>query len=326
MADHRQPRQRCEERHDPEVFVAGPELLDRRFLVGVGHEVHEALQDLSVELDGVADHLAVARVVLVPEHVHERAVVDPVHPEGPDEVALHQPERLGKEEGVRRLRGDSVDDLAPELVRHQRVEGGLGHRVLAPRRDGATAPGLRPPEPLDVALGKDHRGVESDHRETAGDLEDRLDDRLADVGLEVVQLSRVVPGKARAVVAVVDVADVARRRVAALEDDRGVGVVPVVVFEADLHALVVGQVLARVRVGGERRLGDPDEPIRIVDHPVRIDPHVVGDHVRREPDPARGRPVAQVRVSRRPRRGRRRSGSRRANTRKPPRRRCRASA
>ena len=74
--------------------------------------------------------------------------------------------------------------------------------------------------------------------------------------LRIVELGGVVPREARAVVAVVDVADVAGRRVAPLEHDRGVGVVPVVVLETDLDALVVGQVLAGERVGGERRLGD----------------------------------------------------------------------
>ena len=32
----------------------------------------------------------------------------------------------------------------------------------------------------------------------------------------------------------------------------------------------------------------------MVDHPARVDAHVVGDHVAREPDAARPRPITQV--------------------------------
>ena len=102
-------------------------------------------------------------------------------------------------------------------------------------RDGIApaVPGLRPPQALDVLLGEDHRRVEADDRELAGDVEDRLDDLLADRGVEEVQLGGVVPREARAVVAVIDVALVAGLPVEALEDDRRVGVVPVVVLEDD---------------------------------------------------------------------------------------------
>ena len=69
-----------------------------------------------------------------------------------------------------------------------------------------------------MAPREDHGGVEADDREAPGDLEDLPDDRLADLGLQVVELGRVVPGEARAVVAVVEVARLAARPVDALED------------------------------------------------------------------------------------------------------------
>jgi hypothetical protein len=56
-----------------------------------------------------------------------------------------------------------------------------------------------------VALGQHHRGVEADDREASRDVEDRPDDLFAHLGLEEVELRRVVPGEARPVVAVVDV-------------------------------------------------------------------------------------------------------------------------
>ena len=118
VAEHRQPRQRREQGRRAEGLVAGPELLGRGLLVGVRQEVHEPAEDRRVELERVAHDLAVARVVLVAEHVHERRVVDAVHAEGPDEVALEQPERLGEEQRPGRLGGDPVDDLAPELLGH----------------------------------------------------------------------------------------------------------------------------------------------------------------------------------------------------------------
>ena len=52
---------------------------------------------------------------------------------------------------------------------------------------------LRIPKPLDVTLRQHHRGVETDDREATGD-EDGLDDRFADLRLEVVELGSVVRG------------------------------------------------------------------------------------------------------------------------------------
>ena len=246
VAEHRQPGQRREDGGHPEVLVALAELLERGLLVGVAHEVDVALEDLRVELDGLLDHLPVAGAVLVAEHVHERAVVDAVHAERPDEVALEQPERLGQQERVRDLGGHPVDDLAPELDRHAPVELGLRDGVLGARRDAAGRPGLRPPQPLDVLLGEDHRGIEADDREAPGDVEDGPDDLLADGGVQEVELGGVVPREARAVVAVVDVALVARLAIEPLEHDRGVAVVPVVVLEDDPDPRVRRQVGARV--------------------------------------------------------------------------------
>ncbi len=135
VAEHRQPGQRREDRRDAEVLVALAELLERGLLVRVAHEVDVALEDLRVEFDGLLDDLPVAGAVLVAEHVHERAVVDAVHPERPDEVALEQPERLGQQERAGDLGGDAIDDLAPELDRHPLVELALRDGVLGARRD-----------------------------------------------------------------------------------------------------------------------------------------------------------------------------------------------
>ena len=148
------------------------------------------------------------------------------------------------------------------------VEHGAGRGVLGPRRDRSTLPRLRIPEALNVAAGQGHRGIEADDRELAGDVEDGLDDGLAYLRLEVVELSRVVPGHARAVVAVVDEADAAGPVVGPLEDDSGVGRVPVVIFDLDGDPLIIREVAAGKRVGGVRGVGQLEEPVGMLDHPA----------------------------------------------------------
>ena len=202
----------------------------------------------------LADDLLVLGVLLVAQHVHEGAVVDAVHAQRAHEVALQQPEGLRQQQRVGRLGGDPVDDLAPELGGHAASKL-LGRQGGArTRRDARLVAGQRVPEPLDVAPREHHGGVEADDREAPGDVEDLPDDRLADVGLQVVELRGVVPGEARAVVAVIDVARLAARAVDALEDDGGVGRVPVVVLELDDDALVGREVRAREGVGLEGRM------------------------------------------------------------------------
>ncbi len=298
VSQHGQPGQGGQDGRHAEVLVTLAELLERRLFVRVGHEVDVALEDLGVELDGLADDLAVAGPVLVAEHVHERAVVHAVHAQGADEVALEQPERLGQQERAGDLGRHSIHDLAPELDRHARVELGPGDGVLGARRDAAAASRFRPPQPLDVLPGEDHRGVEADDREAPGNVEDGPDDLLANGRVEEVELRRVVPWEARPVVAVVDIADVAAPAVEPLEHDCRVAVVPVVVLEHDPDPLVRRQVRATERVGGVGRLGQRQEPLGMLDDPARIDAHVVGDHVAGEPDAACRRPVAQLGIRR----------------------------
>ena len=173
----------------------------------------------------------------------------------------------------------------------------LRHRVLAARRDRAAVARLRPPQPLDVLLREDHRGVESDHREAPGDVEDRLDHGLADVGPEVVELGGVVPREARAVVAVVDVAPLAGRPCRAARRRRPRRCRP---SSGPRSGSRPGRRSARfsppnVYAGNG---GSPTEMNRSgcsID-PARVDAHVVGDHVAREADAAGRGPVAEDRV------------------------------
>ena len=252
----------------PKYLSPAAELVHGGALVGVVHEVDVAAQDARVEGHGLADDLLVAGVLLVAQHVHEGAVVDAVHAQRAHEVALQQPEGLGQQERVGHLCGHAVHHLAPELGGH--APGQLGRRQGCRRagRDARLVPRQGVPETLDVAARQHHGGVEADDVEAPGHLQDLADDRLADVSLEVVELCRVIPGEARAVIAVVDVADLTGRLVDALEDHRRVRRVPVVVLDLDDHAVVRREVRARERVGLEGREGRRDEVLRVLHDPA----------------------------------------------------------
>ena len=101
-----------------------------------------------------------------------------------------------------------------------------------------------------MLLGQRHGGVEANDREAARDLQDALDHGLAHLGIQVVQLCRVVPGIAGAVVAVINVARVAGPTVQPAKHHGRVGAIVVVIFDLDLHPAVVGQIGAIERVGG----------------------------------------------------------------------------
>ena len=298
VAEHGQAGQRGHHRRNSEAFIALAELIDGRALVGIAHEVHVALHDVGVELQRVLDDRAVLGVVLVAQHHHEGAVVNAMHAQRANEVALHQPEGLGQQQRARHFGGHAIHHLAPELMRHGLIELGLAHAVLGARRNCAARSRPRKPQPVKVPLGQRHRRVKADHGKEARHVQNRLDHLLADGWIQVVELRRVVPGKAGAVVAVVDVAGFAALQVAAAEDHRGVRLLIVVVLDLDLHARVtreVGAVKAVNRIG---RIWPRDEPFRLLDHPRRIDAHVVGNHVAGQPNTVQVSAVAQIRVSR----------------------------
>ena len=151
---------------------------------------------------------------------------------------------------------------------------------------------------MKVALGQGHGGVEADDGKQPRHVQDGLDHLLAHRRIQVVELRGVVPGKAGAVVAVIDVAGLAAGAVAAAEDHGGVGLLKVVVFNLDLHAPVVGEIGTVEAVGGIGRLWPGDEPLRVLDHPGRIDAHVVGHHVAGQANAMPVSAVAQIDVGR----------------------------
>ena len=130
-----------------------------------------------------------------------------------------------------------------------------------------------------MLLGQRHRRVEADDRERARHMQDGLNHRLADLWLLVIELGRIVPRHAGAVVAMIDVSLVASPVVDPFEDDRRVAPIEVVILEIDAHPLVLREVGATEGVGGEGALVQGDEPVRVLDNPARIDSDVVGHHV-----------------------------------------------
>ena len=105
---------------------------------------------------------------------------------------------------------------------------------------------------MKVALGQGHGGVEADDGKQPRHVQDGLDHLLAHRGIQVVELRGVVPGKAGAVVAVIDVAGFAALAVAAAEDHGGVGLLEVVILDLDLDAPVVREIGAVEAVGRDR--------------------------------------------------------------------------
>ncbi len=268
VTEHGKPRQGGHERGNPEILVVLAETVHRRFLVGVVHEVHEAPEDLGVEAEHVLHDVPVLAVLLGLEHVHEGRVVHPVHTQAPDEVPLHEPEGLGQEERVGCFGCDAVHELAPELHRKEPLEIVGGHAVACPRRDVAAVAGRRIPEALEVSLGKGHGRIEAYDGEPLRNGDGLADHGLANLVLEKVELRRVVPGHARPVVPVVDVAVLAGPPVMPAEDHGRVGAVPVPVLDLDDHPVVLREICSGEPVCRERRVIELDEPVRVLDDPA----------------------------------------------------------
>ncbi len=298
VAEHGQARQGRHQGSDAEELVARTELVDGRALVRVRHEVDVALHDAGVELKRIFQHLAVIGIVLIAQHHHKRRVIDAVHAQGTDKIALHQPKRFRQQQRAGHLTCNPVHHLAPKLLGNRGIELGGSHGGLGTRRDGASGAGRGKPEPLDVAFRKCHCSVETNNGKLPGDLKDGLDDLFAHRTTQIIELRGIVPGEAGAIVAVVDILLVAGPLVAAQKNNSGVGLLVIVVLNPDLDAVVprqIGPIEAIDRVG---RIAARQEPFRVLDDPGRVNAHMVRHHVGGKPDAVPGTAVAQIAVSR----------------------------
>ena len=154
---------------------------------------------------------------------------------------------------------------------------------------------LREPEPLEVLLCKGHGRVEPDDGEHPRHVQDGLDHGLPGLGVQEIELRRVVPRHVRAVIAVIDQPGVTGPEIHALERHGGVGLVPVVVFEVNADARDLRDVGTVERVGGKRRprVGPVEKPVRVLGDPARVHSRVIGHHVACKPDPPLARTPLQ---------------------------------
>src|SRR5260370_38248429 len=104
-----------------------------------------------------------------------------------------------------------------------------------------------------MPLCQRHRRIETNDRKQPRYIKDGLYDLLAHCGIQIVELRCVVPGKAGAIVAVIDVAGVAGVSIVATEDYCSVGLLKVVIFNFDFDSAImrkIGAIKTVGRIGG----------------------------------------------------------------------------
>ncbi len=114
---------------------------------------------------------------------------------------------------------------------------------------------------------KGHGRIEPDNGKFLCHVEDGLDHCLTDLGVEIIELGRIIPGHAGPIVSVVDEPFVSRLPVNGFEDDRRVGAIVVVIFEKDRKPPVRREVRSVIGIPGKRIVVEGDEPVRVIDHP-----------------------------------------------------------
>jgi len=92
---------------------------------------------------------------------------------------------------------------------------------------------------LDVFLSEGHGRVKANDGKITRDMQDYLNHGFADFGICVIKLSSVVPREGCAVIAVINVTQVTRLQIAALKNNRGIGLIVIMVFELNTHTQVI---------------------------------------------------------------------------------------
>ncbi len=294
VTEHGQPRHGDEQCGNTEIFVAFAELCFCGIFIGVVHEIDETLQNLRAELQNVFDRFPVLGVVFHLEHVHECTVIHPVHPQRPDKIALHEPEGFRQKQRVRHFCHNPVHHFPPEFHGKGCIEGGLVQTVGSPGRNGAAVTGQRKPQTLVVPFGKGHGGIEADNREATCNFENGLNNSLPRFRVKKIQLCRIVPGHAGAVVAVIDVAHLTGMSVHPFENYGGVAVIPVAVFYVKTDTSVFGKIGTVKTVSRVGWLGKGKKAVRMICYPFGIQPHVIGHHIARQADTALPCPVCKI--------------------------------
>jgi len=294
MPEHRETRHGGKQRADPEVFVTFPKLLHSRLFIRVVHEINITFEDLWIVHQRVFDQQSVFFVFFVAEHMHEGTVVNPVHAKRTHKVTFHQPKSFSQKEGIRNFCCNPIHHFTPKFFRHDLVKAFFGHGVIGTGRDISTAAWLREPQTLIVFFGQGHGCIEADDREFSGDIKNGLDDRFAYLRIQIVQLSRIVPGHAGSVVAMIDETGSTGVVVVMFEYHSCISAGVVMIFQVDANARTFGEIRSIELISREGRLICLDEPIRVVIDPVRVDCHVIRDHIAGEPDPSSSTSLGKV--------------------------------
>ena len=209
------------------------------------------------EVCAAAEHFRVAAQVLahgggarVDQVVVEALVVGVVEPEGLQFV-FQAPVGFSDEEKVRVAAPHGVDRLRPELPCGRRAS--LRWRNL-------------PPGSLKDIVQHQHGHVAAHAVALSGDSEQRLDERVPQVGVAVVELGSVGPA----------------------------GEVGVAAVSEDLAALRGGDGEVVVRLAGQQFLGAGDIILRVGENPVVVARRVIGDEVENQAQAALGQLAPQA--------------------------------
>ncbi len=160
VSKHRKTGQRTHHYADAEIFIVHAELLYSGFFIGIAHKIHVTFKNFRIELKSVCNQFSVFIVFFVHHHMHERAVVNAVHPKRSDKITFHQPKGFGKKQRVGHLIVNFVHNFAPEFFRKEFVELLVGHRIFCPRRNIASRSRFWIPQTPEMFFSERHRGVE----------------------------------------------------------------------------------------------------------------------------------------------------------------------
>ena len=220
-----------------------------------------------------------------------------MHSQRPHEIPFQHPESLCQQQRSRHFHGHAIHHLAPELTRHQRVERLLRHRIFCPRRNRSARPRQRKPQPLHMPFRQHHGSIESNNREPPRHMQNHLDHVLAHISLRVIQLRRVVPRKRGPIIPVIHIPRSAVAIMPQPKHHRRIRLIVIMILKLDLDAAIGRQIRPLKTVSRERTLPPRNKPVRILNHPIRINPHMIRHHIAGQSQPRHGRAILQILVS-----------------------------
>ena len=90
-----------------------------------------------------------------------------------------------------------------------------------------------------MAFGQGHGGIKADDFKLSRHIKDYLDNLLPQLGIEIIELGRVIPGHGGAIIAMIDVPSIAIAVIVGLKDHGCVAAVIIMVFQMDTEIRVL---------------------------------------------------------------------------------------